>query len=69
MSKLVLLYTSDATYLLAPTRKSGSLTLTQVILLFLQLWPSLTTLISQWASDQDIVEVSPGLRCNTSDIT
>jgi hypothetical protein len=27
-----------------------------VILLFLQLWPSLTTLISQWASDQDIVE-------------
>jgi hypothetical protein len=27
-----------------------------VILLFLQLWPSLTSLISKWCSDQDVVE-------------
>ena len=37
---------------------SLSLSILQVIILFLQLWPSLTGLISQWASDQDIVEVS-----------
>lgn len=32
----------------------------QVILLFLQLWSSLQSLISRWCSDQDVVEVSVG---------
>ena len=34
------------------------LSVMQVIMLFLQLWPSLTSLMSQWSSDQDVVEVS-----------
>ena len=41
----------------------------QVILLFLQLWPSLTTLISKWASDQDIVEVGGSQLRNTATTT